>query len=186
MTVYEETERYVIKEFTRAGKERHIPHFLRTVYWVERLKPGADEALRIAAIAHDIDRAFNTREEQWIGTSVRDETYLREHQEEGARIIGEFLAQHTRDHALIQRVRDLVSHHEVGGNSDQNLIKDADSVSFFENNTEMFIKKHRARGGYARMKEKLDWMFDRITSAEAKAIARPQYEEAIRSLDTPD
>ena len=34
-------------------------HFDRTLYWVLKLKPDADEAFQIAAYSHDIRRAFD-------------------------------------------------------------------------------------------------------------------------------
>ncbi len=46
----------------------------------------------------------------------------------------------------------LVSKHEVGGNEDQNLLKDADSISFFENQVGHFLSKQTAETG----KEKLN------------------------------
>jgi len=77
----------------------------------------------------------------------------------------------------------LISKHEEGGNDDQNLLKDADSISFFENNVPLFLTKHVSEVGKEKVKEKFDWMFNRITSEKAKQIARQWYEEAIKKLD---
>ena len=77
----------------------------------------------------------------------------------------------------------LVSKHEEGGNDDQNLLKDADSVSFFETNISLFLTKHVQDVGKEKVREKFDWMYKRITSEKAKQIARPWYEEAIKNLD---
>lgn len=56
--LYQRVEQFVVNSFTKADNEKGIKHFERTVYWVQQLKPEADEALLIAAIAHDIERAF--------------------------------------------------------------------------------------------------------------------------------
>lgn len=76
----------------------------------------------------------------------------------------------------------LVSKHEVGGNDDQNLLKDADSISFFENNVDHFVNKKVGETSKEKVKDKFEWMFNRISSEKAKQIARPWYEEAIKKL----
>ena len=53
--LYDKVEKFVEKSYK--GKFGMV-HFKRTVYWIRELKPNADEAMLIAAIAHDIERAF--------------------------------------------------------------------------------------------------------------------------------
>jgi hypothetical protein len=77
----------------------------------------------------------------------------------------------------------LVSKHEVGGNQDQNLLKDADSISFLENNVDNFVSKKVSETGKDKVRDKFDWMYNRITSETARQIARPWYEAAIKKLD---
>ncbi len=77
----------IIREWVKESfGEDKMPHFDRTVYWVEQLKPGADEAFRIAAIAHDIERAFRigNYEERFKNSEkgFADDERLRHHQEE--------------------------------------------------------------------------------------------------------
>jgi hypothetical protein len=183
---YKEVERYVIGQFTEAGGNEGIEHFLRTVHWLKMLKPDADEALLMAAVAHDIERAFRNHETyDKIKTSekgFRSDGHLTHHQEESARIVGEYLEQMGADKETIERVRMLVSKHEVGGNDDQNLLRDADSISFFENNVGYFVAKRVKDTGKKKVKEKFDWMYDRMTSEKAKDLARHLYREAIKKL----
>lgn len=87
---------------------------------------------------------------------------------------------------MIERVRNLVSKHEEGGNDDQNVLKDADSVSYFEVNAGRFIKKHLQKVGKEKIRKKFDWMFSRITSEKARAIARLWYEAALKKLELID
>jgi len=99
--------------------------------------------LLIVAIAHDIERAFRepTYEEKFKGSSkgFADKGHLTDHQQKGAEIMAEFLKKQGANEGLIERVKMLILKHETGGNDDQNLLKDADSVSFFENNVEYFV-----------------------------------------------
>ncbi len=167
--------------------EDKMPHFDRTVYWVEQFKPNADEAFRIAAIAHDMERPFRTGSyEEKIKNSEKgyaDDGHLKHHQEEGARLVAEFLKKHQADDRLIDRVSELISKHEVGGNEDQTILKDADSVSFLETQIDGFLKNKVPQVGKEKVRDKFNWMFERITSDEAKAIARPLLEQALQKLN---
>lgn len=181
MNIYNKTEKFVKDSF---GK-RKIRHLERTVFWLKKLMPEAHEALQVAAISHDIERAFRkdgiasvrNREKGFL-----DEEHLEFHQKESARIICEFLTREGADESLIKRVGELVEKHEVGGDRDQNMLKDADSISFFENNAEHFIKGKATELGREKVKEKFDWMFNRITSEEAKEMSRFWYIEALEKL----
>jgi len=183
---YKKVEQFVIDTFTKANDDHGIKHFLRTVHWVKVLKPDADEALLISAVAHDIERGFrNHSSYDYIKKTVkgfRSDEHLTHHQNEGAKIIGIYLQQIGADKKLIERVKMLVSKHESGGNEGQNLLKDADSVSFFENNVDRFVHQKVGETSKEKVRDKFDWMFNRITSEKAKQIARPWYEEAIKRL----
>ncbi len=98
--LFNKTREFVKESF---NNEAQMLHFDRTVFWLEQLKPDADEALHIAAIGHDIERAFRLGKE---GLGNTDKGFLNEddnkyHSEKGAEIIGEFLREngayeHTR------------------------------------------------------------------------------------------
>ncbi len=184
--IYPLVEKFVIDAFTKAGKHSSIRHFQRTVYWVEQLKPDVDEALQCAAVAHDIERAFRAKDYNKVLESpagYTDAEHMKYHQEKGAEILCDFLISRGVDQYFIQRVRNLISKHEVGGDGDQDILKDADSVSFFENNIEYFLSGV-AKVGKEKIRAKFQWMFDRITSEKARDIARPWYEEAMKKLNT--
>ncbi len=184
--IYRQVERYVADKFTEAKDGQGGKHVLRTVHWVKKLKPDADEALLIAAVAHDIERALRPHDSydkiRKSDKGFRSDEHLTHHQTEGARIIGEYLQQIGADRKTIERVRMLVSKHEIGGNDDQNLLKDADSISFFENVIGYFVEKRVSELGNEKVKDKFDWMYNRITSDKAREFARQGYEEAIKKL----
>jgi len=181
--LYQKVEQFVSESFGKAGKASSVKHFERTVYWVQQLKPDADEALLIATIAHDIERAFGDPGHSEIAEKgFRDEKYLTYHQERGAEIIADFLQQQSADEKLIKRVKMLISKHEVGGDIDQDVLRDADSVSFFENNADHFVTQFAPKFGKEKVKDKFNWMFNRISDEKAKKIALPWYKEAIKQL----
>ena len=57
MDLYKKVEQFVQESFIEANKIE-TKHAARTVFWVKKLYPEADQALLIAAIAHDIERAL--------------------------------------------------------------------------------------------------------------------------------
>lgn len=183
--IYNLVEQFVIDSFNKAGDTHGGKHLQRTAHWVKQLKPDADEALLVSAVAHDIERGFrNNQNYSAIKTKgFKSDEHLTHHQEEGAKIIADYLKQIGVDQTFIDRVVMLVSKHEVGGNDDQNLLKDADSISFFENNIDHFLTSKVLETGKDKVKEKFIWMYSRITSPKAKEIVYKWYSEAISKLD---
>ncbi|MBP9711555.1 MAG: DUF4202 family protein [Candidatus Pacebacteria bacterium] len=178
MNLYKKTIEYVNQAFQ--GKQK--PHFERTVFWIGKFEPNVTEAHKIAAYAHDIERAFRD-EETIVPDDYLDEKFLQYHQEKGSKIISEFLQENNASKDIVEKVHYLVSKHEVGGDSEQNALMDADSVSFFETNVEMFVNKKVLVEGYTKVKAKLDWMFDRISSEERKGLARENYKKWAEELE---
>lgn len=181
MKLYNKTDKFVERAFGKNG----MKHFRRTVFWVKKLCPEADEAMLIAAISHDLERAFRKDSIGHAKDSEKgflDNEHLKIHQKDGARIIYDFLIEKGADKIFASRVMGLVEAHEVGGNKEQNILKDADSISFFENNAGHFVEEKARRLGREKVKEKFDWMFNRITSKKAKKISRHWYERAIKEL----
>jgi len=185
MKYYPKVEEYVKRVYAKKGKKRSIPHFLRTVHWIKKIRPDADEALLISGVAHDIERAFRDKNiwKEIKGKGFLNEEFLANHMDNSAKVIGEFLEKENAPEDLIKRVKELVSHHEIGGDDDQNLLMDADSISFFENNAERFFTEFPKIFGKDKIREKFDFMFNRISTEQRKEIARPMYKKYIELLE---
>jgi hypothetical protein len=111
----------------------HARHLLRTEAWVVELEPGAGEGLRLAAVLHDIERAFPDPDASW--DSARDwdsPAYNRWHQDRCARIAADWLREQGAPDALVAEVGVLIRVHEEGGWRDADLLQAADSLSFLE------------------------------------------------------
>ena len=178
-------KQFVSKSFGKGVNEKGMEHFKRTVYWIKQLKPDADEPILIVGYAHDIARAF--KDTGATGTfknkEFNDLEILRDHQEGGAKIISEFLRKKGYDKESIDRIYNMIRYHEEGGNEEADLIKDADSISYLENNA---VKHIKLVGELSKdkIRNKIDWMYNRISSKKAKLLAEPYYKEAINSLNT--
>ena len=178
MTLYEKTVGFVNNTFLN----KNIKHFELTVYYLDQFLPNITEGQKIAAYSHDIERANREKDEMYM-KSYLDPAGLKHHQEKGAEIVADFLKTEGADDIIIEKVKHLVSHHEEGGDAEQDALMDADSVSFFETNAEMFVNKKAPTEGYKKVKEKLDWMFSRIKSPMAREAARINYERWSKELD---
>jgi hypothetical protein len=186
MTLLDQVKKYITNECVRSGKERDLKHYERTLHWLKKLDPDADEAFEIAAFSHDAERVFRAATYQNINKSdkgFRDEQHLKHHQQTGAKIIADFLLDHEASPLVAERAAQLISKHEVGGDKDQNTLKDADSISFFETNVDHFLSKKVLETGKDKVRDKFNWMYDRITSKKAKKICKNWYENALKKLE---
>ena len=182
---YDPVEAYVAKSFGLNQVE--ITHLKRTAHWVRILTPKADEALLIAAVSHDIERAFKeepVKEIDQPNKSFLDENQLFYHQEKGALLMEEYLGFLKAPDDLTKRVVRLISRHELGGYKDENILKDADSISFFENNVDFFLSVIVQKTTLSVIREKFDWMYHRISLDEAKKFCRPWYETALDRIES--
>lgn len=177
----------IVKEFVDKSFNNDSKHFERTLYWVIQLYPDADIALKIAAYSHDIQRAFRSESVldnvKSSSQGFSDENMLKIHQEEGGVIMYDLLIKNQVSVEIASKVRNLIGIHEAGGNQEADILKDADSISYFECNAEHFITKFAFTMGKEKVKDKLDWMYKRISLEEAKTIAKPFYEKALKDLN---
>lgn len=167
-----------VRKFVTESFGKENPHLERTLFWVEQLDPQAGEELQLAALSHDIERAFNPETQDMKKYRTGEEQ--REHEEEGGRIMQKFLLGSGYDGAKAERVRELISRHETGGDVGQDLLRDADSLSWLEVSAPRHIGKRLFPK--AELEKKVAFMFERIGSARAAELATPFYEEARKML----
>jgi len=156
-------------------------HLLKALEWVDKLAPDASEAVRLATLTHDMERAF-PGPDQPVHSVIKgfdDAEYNAAHSARSARIVGSWLREQGADEALMQEVERLISVHEDGGWHEANLVQAADSLSFLETNIDLFL--NMVRTGKRTMDEvlvKLDYTIERIQIAEARVMGLPMYEAA--------
>lgn len=169
----DQVQKFVTESF---GEENR--HLVRTLHWMRELLPQAPEEMLIAAVSHDIERAFN--EEAKTMNSFRTGDGQREHEEEGGRIMYEFLTKEGYAPEKAARVRELIAVHERGGDAEQDLLKDADSLSWLEVSAPKHISKRKFPK--KELARKVISMYERISTPRARELAQPFYEEAVGML----
>jgi hypothetical protein len=180
-SIYHKVVEFVKETYRRAGKEKTIPHFERTVYWVQQLRPESDEALRVAAFSHDIERAIYG---DWVQGSTEVDV-LQKHGELSAEVIGGFLRTIDAEEAFISKVKALVAMHEFGGNDEQEVLNEADCISYFETRAPIHVIVWPDQGvSKAHIRKKFEFMYARLKTERAKKIVRPLFKNAMDTLES--
>jgi hypothetical protein len=157
-------------------------HLIRSLEWLDRIAPGSREAVRLATLTHDMERAFPGTD-QPVAKSIDDADYNRAHSERSARIVGAWLREAGADEELAGDVEALIRVHEDGGWPEADLVQAADSLSFLDTNIDLFLGFARSgRFSTADVRWKFDYSYDRIQVPAAKALALPLFERARERL----
>lgn len=141
-------------------------HAENTLHWLLRLCLTADAALQLAALAHDIERARPDRLRRDAFPNY--DAFKQAHAELGAEIADQLLAEAGVSAAIRERVAFLIRRHETGGDPDSDLLRDADSLSYFDHN----LPRYYAREGYAETLRRARWGYSRLSSRARSAYAQ--------------
>jgi hypothetical protein len=162
-------------------------HLVRTRDWLLELEPEAGEALRLAALTHDMERHVPGGPIQDLAVWPDEEAeveYRRLHSARSAEIVGVWLRAQGADDRLAAAVERLIAAHETGGAPDEDLVQAADSLSFLEVNPKVLVRWYTSgRASKERAKAQAQWVFERMRIERARQLARPLYEEAIAVVE---
>ena len=151
---------------SKSGVPEDPVHAENVLEWVLRLKPDTDEALQIAALAHDIDRADEKRKVRRSDFNDYNK-FKAAHANNSAKILNEILHECHVEQSVIDEACRLVERHEVGGDPHSDLLKDADGISYFEVNMPLYFQ----REGYEETLKRCIWGYQRL-SPKMKAICQ--------------
>ncbi len=140
--------------------------------WLLKLKPDADDALKIAALGHDIERAIAERK-------VRREDYKdygefkEAHASNSAKILAEIMKECNISKKLADDVVFLVCHHETGGTRRADILRDADSISFFHVNLPYYF----IRNGIEETKRRCLWGYGKLPKNMQEIVVTFNYND---------
>lgn len=140
-------------------------HAINTLEWLLKLYPFADERMKIAALCHDIERAYKDKKIKKECYSDFNE-FKRAHAENSAKIMRSILIDQNFSKDFIDDVCELIRLHEFGGNKRADCIKDADSISFFDTNVELYYQ----REGFEEAKKRIIWGYNRLSDKAKKIL----------------
>jgi len=151
-------------------------HADNTLEWLLRLEPDAGDALQLAALAHDIDRAI---EETKVKRAEFDDydAFKAAHARNGAEILRPILNECGVAGNIVDEACRLVQVHEVGGDPSSDLLKDADSISYFDVNLSLYYQ----REGWTETKRRSLWGYRRLSARARKIVENINYGEEAMS-----
>ena len=147
-------------------------HADNTLEWLLRLEPDAGEALKLAALAHDIDRAI---EEIKVRRADFDDydVFKATHARNSAEILRPILIACGVERNILEEACRLVEFHEVSGDPGSDLLKNADSISYFDVNLPLYFQ----REGWDETKRRSHWGYRRLA---------PRAQEIVKHIDHED
>ena len=146
-------------------------HSKNTLEWLLWLKPDADEAMQIAALGHDIERAIEERKVRREDYKNYDE-FKDAHASNSAEILAEIMKECTISKELADDSFFLVCHHETGGTRRSDTLRDADSISFFHINLPYYF----IRNGVEETKRRYLWGYRRLPNNLKGLVAEFDYQ----------
>jgi hypothetical protein len=149
-------------------------HAENALEWLLRLDPKADQALQIAALAHDIDRAVEARKVRRSDYDDYD-AFKAAHARNGAKILRTLLDSCGIAKSITEEACRLVAAHEVGGDPRSNLLKEADSISFFSVNMPLYYQ----REGWEETKRRCVWGYRRLSARTKEIVKGMTYEDKM-------
>lgn len=155
-------------------------HSKNTLEWLLKLSPDADEALQVAALGHDIERAIEKRKVRRKDFKDYDE-FKAAHARNSADILMEIVRDCGMKQDVTKEIFRLVCLHEVGGDPRSELLKDADSISFFDVNLPLYFE----RNGWEKTRQRCLWGYRRLSS-NTKHLALSLSNNHALKLNIPD
>ncbi len=134
--------------------------------------PNAGEALQLAALAHDIDRAIEAVKVRRADFDDYD-AFKAAHARHGAELLHPILTACGVAWDIVDEACRLVEVHEVGGDPDADLLKDADSISYFDVNLPLYYR----REGWTETIRRSLWGYRRLSTRARKIVENIGYEE---------
>ena len=146
-------------------------HSKNTLGWLLNLMPDASESLKIAALGHDIERAIERRKVKRQDYKDYD-TFKDAHALNSANILAEIMQAYDIDKKMIDEVFSLVRYHETGGTDRIDILKDADSISYFDVN----LPHYFIRNSLQETKRRCLWGYKRLSDQGKKIVSEFNYQ----------
>lgn len=152
-------------QIRQSKSEEDLSHAENTMHWVNTLQPNAGELLLLAGFGHDVERSLPDRYRHTDFPTYDD--YKRAHAARSGQIVSEIMQQSGYSLNDSVRVAQIISEGEFDSEDpDIQLLCDADSISFFDNNLSYYLKEK----GEADTRKKITFMYDRSSERAQKYI----------------
>lgn len=165
MDKFELVKKEIEKITKSAPLKIEYPHSQSVYNLVLKLKPDASIPLKIAALGHDIDRSLLKERIKPEDFPNNYAEYKKQHSIKSAKIISELMKKYLFDNSEIEKAKFIIENHEVGGKGDVEILKEADSISFFKDNLSYYKEKYPLH-----FKGKINFMYSRLSEKGKKLV----------------
>ena len=158
---------------SRSDLPEDYAHARSVKEWVIKFRPDADWALQLAAFAHDIERALPQR--KVIRSKFSDyNDFKNAHALNSAKVIQEILDEYPFSRKVKNKILSLIRNHELGLTNDVDIaiLKDADSLSFFEVN----LLAYAERNDESEILSRMIWGYQRLSKRARQIVKEFHYE----------
>jgi len=171
-------EEVIIKQIAKSEVPEDLGHARDTVKLLLRIKPDADVALKIAALGHDIERSVRNKKVKREDYKSYDE-FKKAHALNSARIMADIMKKFRTNQDLIDDVYNLIVNHETGGDKKSNILKYADSISFFNVNLSYYFERNTEE----ETRRRCIWGLERLPKTLQKQVFDFKYDnKSLNSL----
>lgn len=176
--VYQRVKQFVDGCVQESEPRNFVEHCYNVEKWVQRINSNPSLSLRVAALTHDVERAFIRNRGRDKGRPYVE--YKEEHAKQSTKIMEDFFKEKFMEKTLAETALCLIRYHEVGlppGHplyEDIETLKDADAIAFFEE--ESFDSYLKAWGEEV-ARDKIGYSYNRLSS-RGKKLVEPLYERA--------
>ena len=166
---FEKVEEKIKEILKESPLDFEVKHAELTHKRLLELLPNADDAVQIAALAHDIDRGvYKITETYNLKDYGNIDEFKKEHAIRSSKVISDLLEKEGLDKDFIDKVANIVRNHEIGGDEETSAVMDADSISYFDYNIYEYFKKN----GAERLKNKVKFMASRVSPRGLEIIKK--------------
>ncbi|MBD3366372.1 DUF4202 family protein [candidate division WWE3 bacterium] len=160
-----------------------LDHGQETREWLLKIDPQSPWQLQIAAFAHDIETAIPYIEGMTPKRFSREDCenydeYKGRHAKRSAQVIEHIMTTYNFPKEDIKKVCNAIEKREVGGDTDSDLVRDADSIRWFDKKGH---PKYIENYGIDAAKEKALWMYERATKKTRELIDSLPYDKRIKN-----
>jgi len=180
---YKRIKKYVLLLVKDSPKNNFVyPHINYTEKWVVKLKDNTGFVLRVAALLHDIDRAFikNRTKNKNMG---HYKGYKLKHAIASCEIAKKILGRFNFSKKAVHKILFLIKHHEYGikdlkhpYRKDLDILIDADSLAFFEE-----LNNYLKAWGKKATKNKIEYTWVRL-SDKGKDTVKKRFSKKIKNF----
>jgi hypothetical protein len=150
-----------------------LEHSKLILKWILILCPDASEELQIAAIGHDMERAITGITEKDLSDYSKINEFKKEHAIRSAKFVSEVLEKCDYPKEKMDKIKHLIENHECGGDPESDILKNSDSLAYFEYNIPVYLEMN----GKQRAIEKCKFMYERLSDDAKELVKNIKYKD---------